>query len=292
MLELDGENIYTLLKTAANFLKSQGLPESNSDAEVLLSFVLQTKRSKLPLLRSQKPTNKQISEYKNYVLTRSKRKPPAYITGFASFMDFEFKVNENVLIPRPETELLVELALKNAKGKNNKSVLDLCTGSGCIAISLAKLGNFERITASDISVTALTVAKENAQINNVSSKIKFIESDIFNKIADYKFDMIISNPPYVEQLEYDNLEPELKFEPKNALIAKDCGLFFYKEIAAKSAKYLNIGGYIFLELNSNKAQDIQQIFLNAKYENIEIIDDYSGLPRILKAMSIADVYKK
>jgi release factor glutamine methyltransferase len=283
MLDLDAKNIYTLLKTAEKFLKSKGLPEPKSDAEVLLSFVLQTKRSKIPLLRTQKPTAKQISQYENYVLTRSKRKPVAYITGFAGFMDFEFKVNANVIIPRPETELLLDLALKIAKEENKKSVLDLCTGSGCIAISLAKLGNFEEVTASDISINALSVAKENAQINNVFYKIKFIESDIFNKIAGHKFDMIVSNPPYVTQSEYANLEPELKFEPKNALVAKDYGLFFYKEIAANAGKYLNDKGCILLELNSNKVKDICQIFSDNKYEHIEITNDYSGLPRILKA---------
>ncbi|MDR2437656.1 MAG: peptide chain release factor N(5)-glutamine methyltransferase [Endomicrobium sp.] len=283
MLDLDGENIYTLLKTAENFLKSKGLPEPKSDAEVLLSFVLQTKRSKLHLLRTQKPTYKQTLQYENYVLTRAKRKPVAYITGFAGFMDFEFKVNANVIIPRPETELLVELALKVAKEENKKSVLDLCTGSGCIAVSLAKLGSFEEVAASDISVNALSVAKENAQINNIFSEIKFIESDIFNKISDYKFDMIVSNPPYVSQSEYDNLEPELKFEPKNALVAKDYGLFFYKEIAANAGKYLNGKGCILLELNSNKVKDICQIFLDNKYEHIEITNDYSGFPRILKS---------
>jgi release factor glutamine methyltransferase len=279
---LNGKNIYTLLKTAENFLKSKGLCEPRSDAQVLLSFVLQTKCSKLPLLRSQKPTDKQIAQYENYVLTRSKRKPVAYITGFASFMDFEFKVDKNVLIPRPETELLVELALKIAKEENKKSVLDLCTGSGCIAVSLAKLGNFKEVMASDVSGNALAVAKENAQINNVS-KIKFIESDIFKKISDYKFDMIVSNPPYVTQSEYVDLEPELKFEPKNALVAKDCGLFFYKEIAANASSYLNDKGYVLLELNSNKIEGILQIFLDKKYEYIKITNDYSSLARILSA---------
>jgi release factor glutamine methyltransferase len=280
---LDGENVYTLLKTAAKFLESKGLSKPKSDAEVLLSFVLQTKRSKLPLLRSQKPTDKQILQYENYVLKRSNREPSEYITSFANFMGFEFKVNKNVLIPRPETEILVELALKIAKEKNKKSVLDLCTGSGCIAISLAKLGVFEDIVASDVSVNALAIAKENALINNAFN-VKFIESDIFDKIPDCKFDMIISNPPYVTEYEYADLEPELKFEPKNALTARDEGLFFYKEIAANTTKYLNGNGYIILELNSNKAEDIRQIFLDNKYADIEIINDYAGLPRILKAL--------
>ncbi|MDR3195926.1 MAG: peptide chain release factor N(5)-glutamine methyltransferase [Endomicrobium sp.] len=280
---LDGENVYTLLKTAEELLKSKGLFNPKSDAEVLLSFVLQTKRSKLPLLRNQKPSNKQILQYEDYILKRSNREPAAYITGFAGFMGFEFKVDKNVLIPRPETELLVEVALKMAKEENKKSVLDLCTGSGCIAVSLAKLGVFEDIVASDISVNALAIAKENAQINNASN-IKFIESDVFGKISDRKIDMIVSNPPYVAEPEYADLEIELKFEPKNALTAQDDGLFFYKEIAANASKYLNSGGYIFLELNSNKAEDIRQIFLDNKYADIEVINDYSGLPRILKAI--------
>ncbi|MDR3306366.1 MAG: peptide chain release factor N(5)-glutamine methyltransferase [Endomicrobium sp.] len=280
---LDGENVYTLLKTAEKLLKSKGLSDPKSDAEVLLSFVLRTKRSKLPLLRNQKPSNKQILQYKDYVLKRSNREPTAYIIGFAGFMGFEFKVDKNVLIPRSETELLVEIALKIAKEENKKSVLDLCTGSGCIAVSLAKLGVFEDIVASDISVNALAIAKENAQINNASNT-KFIESDVFEKISDCKVDMIVSNPPYVTESEYADLETELKFEPKNALTAQDDGLFFYKEIAANASKYLNNGGYILLELNSNKAEDIRQIFLDNKYADIEVINDYSGLPRILKAV--------
>jgi len=280
---LDGENVYTLLKTAEKLLKSKGLSDPKSDAEVLLSFVLRTKRSKLPLLRNQKPSNKQILQYKDYVLKRSNREPTAYIIGFAGFMGFEFKVDKNVLIPRSETELLVEIALKIAKEENKKSVLDLCTGSGCIAVSLAKLGVFEDIVASDISVNALAIAKENAQINNASNT-KFIESDVFEKISDCKVDMIVSNPPYVTESEYADLDTELKFEPKNALTAQDDGLFFYKEIVANASKYLNSGGYILLELNSNKAEDIRQIFLDNKYADIEVINDYSGLPRILKAV--------
>jgi release factor glutamine methyltransferase len=282
---LDGENVYTLLKSATKFLKSRGLLEPKSDVEVLLSFVLQTKRSKLSLLRSQKPTDRQILQYENYVLKRSIREPVAYIIGLADFMGFEFKVNKNVFIPRPETEILVEITLKIAKEKNKKSILDLCTGSGCIAISLAKLGIFEDISASDVSVNALAVAKENALINNALN-VKFIESNIFEKILDCKFDMIVSNPPYITEYEYADLEAELKFEPKNALTASDDGLFFYKEIVANTAKYLNDGGYIILELNSNKAENIRQIFLDNKYADadIETINDYSGLPRILKVL--------
>ncbi len=175
---LVAENVYSLLKRAGTFLKSKGLSEPESDAEVLLSFVLQTKRSKLPLMRSQKLTDIQVSRYEKYILRRSKREPAAYIMGLAGFMGFEFKMNKNVLIPRPETEILVETALKIAKKENKNLVLDLCTGSGCIAISLAELGKFKDITASDVSSSALEIAKENARINNVLD-ISFIKSDLF-----------------------------------------------------------------------------------------------------------------
>jgi release factor glutamine methyltransferase len=275
-------NVYSLLKRAGTFLKSKGLSEPEPDAEVLLSFVLQTKRSKLPLMRSQKLTDIQVSRYEEYIIRRSKREPTAYITGLAGFMYFEFKVNKNVLIPRPETEILVETALKLAKKENKNSVLDLCTGSGCIAVSLAKLGKFKDIMASDISGSALEVAKENAQINGVLN-INFVKSDVFGEISGRNFDIIVSNPPYVSHEEYDALEPELKYEPEIALTAEDIGLFFYKKIAGKAGRYLRDNGFILVELNAYKVCEIKQIFSSGGYKNIEIIKDYAGLPRILKA---------
>jgi release factor glutamine methyltransferase len=275
-------NVYSLLKKSGTFLKSKGLSDPESDAEDLLSFVLQTKRSKLPLMRSQKLTDIQVLQYKEYILRRSKREPAAYITGFAGFMGFEFNVNRDVLIPRPETEILVETVLRLAKKENKNSVLDLCTGSGCIAVSLAKLGKFKDITASDISDSALEIAKENARINRIFD-INFVKSDVFSEIRSRNFDIIVSNPPYVSHEEYDALEPELKYEPEIALTAEDNGLFFYEKIASKAGRYLNDSGFILIELNAYKAGKIKQIFLTGGYKNIEIIKDYAGLPRILKA---------
>ncbi|BAG13668.1 peptide chain release factor N(5)-glutamine methyltransferase [Candidatus Endomicrobiellum trichonymphae] len=277
-------NVYSLLKRAKRFLESKGLSEPESDVEVLLSFVLQTKRSKLPLMRSQKLTDIQVLQYERYILRRSKREPVAYIMGLAGFMDFEFKVNKNVLIPRPETEILVETALKIAKKENKNSVLDLCTGSGCIAVSLAKLGKFKDIMASDVSGSALEIARENARSNNVLD-INFVKSNVFSGISGKNFDIIISNPPYVSHEEYDALEPELKYEPEIALAADDSGLFFYKKIAGKAGRYLNDNGFILIELNAYKAGEIKQIFSTCSYKNIEIVKDYAGLPRMLKAES-------
>ena len=163
-------------------------------------------------------------------------------------------------------------------------MLDLCTGSGCIAVSLAKLGKFKDIMASDVSGSALEIAKENARSNNVLD-INFVKSNVFGGISGKNFDIIVSNPPYVSHEEYDALEPELKYEPEIALTADDSGLFFYKKIADKAGRYLKDNGFILIELNAYKASEIKQIFSTCGYKNIEIVKDYAGLPRILKAKS-------
>ncbi|MDR1511230.1 MAG: peptide chain release factor N(5)-glutamine methyltransferase [Endomicrobium sp.] len=278
----ENENIYTVLKTAKTFLESKGLSDIKPDTEILLSSVLKIGRSELFLIRNKKLTDVQRHEYECYIFRRSKGWPVAYITGFTSFMYFEFKVNKNVFIPRPETEILVEVVLEFSKKKNKCSLLDLCTGSGCIAVCLEKLGKFKDIVASDINKNALLIAKINAQINGALN-IDFIESNIFNNINDKIFDVIVSNPPYVSYEEYELLEPELKCEPQNALLAGDNGLFFYNKIVDEADKYLKEDGVIFVELNANKVENIKLIFLSKGYKNVEIIKDYAGLSRILIA---------
>ncbi|MDR1418166.1 MAG: peptide chain release factor N(5)-glutamine methyltransferase [Endomicrobium sp.] len=275
-------DVFSVLQTAKYFLKSKGLLEYKFDAEALLSFLLQIKCSKLPFLYNQILSIEQLRQFERYILRRSKREPVAYITGYTGFMGFEFKVNKKVLIPRPETELLVEAVLKMAKKQTELKILDLCTGSGCIAISLAKIGEFKTITAIDIDKFALKVAKENAKINDIES-INFIKSNLFTNLEENKFDIIISNPPYVSDEEYAFLEKDLMYEPKHALVAKKDGLFFYTEIAKNAKKFFNNNGHIFLELNSNKVNQIKQLFVGNNFEDIEIIKDYSGLSRILKA---------
>jgi release factor glutamine methyltransferase len=275
-------DVFSVLQMAKGFLKSKGLLEYKSDAEALLSFLLQIKCSKLPFLYNQTLSIEQFHQFERYILRRSKREPVAYITGYAGFMGFEFKVNKNVLIPRPETELLVEAVLKLAERETDLRVLDLCTGSGCIAISLAKVGSFKAVTAIDVDKCVLEVAKENARINCIGN-INFIESNIFTNLEENKFDIIVSNPPYVSDEEYIFLDKDLMYEPKLALVAKEDGLFFYTEIAKNAKSFFNNNGYIFLELNSNKANQIKQIFVDNNFKDIEIIKDYSSLPRILKA---------
>ena len=274
------KNVFEVLKEAQDFLSLAGVKDGRVSTEVLLAAVLKIPRSKLSLIHDKKLTKEEHSLINSFLQRRAKREPVAYILGSWEFMGLEFKVNENVLIPRPETELLVEEVL-NVKEK--ESVLDLCTGSGCIAISLAKLGSFKNITASDISEKALAVAKDNASLNGIEN-INFVLSNIFENLGGSKFDIIVSNPPYVSPSEYKSLEPELlKYEPSIALVTEDDGLFFYKQIAHQAPKFLNKDGMVLVELNANKSGLIKDIFEAAGFKDIKIIKDYAGLDRILKA---------
>ena len=271
--------VFKILKIAEEFLTSHNITEAKLDAEVMLCDVLNIERRILPTVRENILTTEQYYLYQKYLERRVNREPVSYIIGNTEFMGLKFKVSPDVLIPRQETEILVEEVNKFTKNNSCKKVLDLCTGSGCIAVSVAKYNDNISVTASDISKNALNIAKENASINNVSKKINFIESDIFSNINE-KFDIIVSNPPYVTEEEYKNLEQELYFEPKRALTADDNGLYFYKKISENAEKYLNDNGVIFLELNANLSKEIESLFKN--FSSTKIIKDYSGLPRILQ----------
>ena len=271
-------NIFTILKQATEFLTSHNITEAQLDAEVLLCGVLKITRSKLYTIRQEILTPEQNQQYKKFLNRRITGEPVDYILENSEFMGLKFKVNSNVLIPRQETELIVEKANKFIKEKNSKTVLDLCTGSGAIAVSVAYY-NDVTIVASDISKKALQVAKDNAIINNVLNKIEFIESNMFDNIIDKKFDIIISNPPYVTKKEYEGLEKELFFEPKNAFLAGEDGLYFYKIIANKVSQYLNPKGILLLELNANISLQIADLF--DEFLFVKIIKDYSNLDRIL-----------
>ena len=277
------KNIFNILKQAAEFLTSHNITEAQLDAEVLLCGVLKIKRNNLVTLRQETITQEQNQQYQNYLNRRITGEPVDYILGNSEFMGLTFKVNQNVLIPRPETELIVEQANKFIKENKFKQVLDLCTGSGAIAVSVAHYNEDVSVVASDISQKALEIAKENAITNNVSKKIEFIESNMFSNIINKKFDIIISNPPYVTKKEYEGLERELFFEPKNAFLAGEDGLEFYKIIADNSARYLNSKGVLLLELNANISLQIADLFSDFLF--VKIIKDYSGLDRILIAQN-------
>ncbi len=205
--------------------------------------------------------------------------PLEYITHKKEFMKLNFYVDENVLIPRFDTEILVEEVLKRChEGK----VLDLCTGSGAIAISIAKYMQNAQVTASDISTCALAVAKKNANDNGVN--ISFIESDLFEKISDKEFDVIVSNPPYIETDEINSLSKEVQKEPILALDGGKDGLNIYRKIITNAVNYLKENGLLALEIGYNQANKVSELIKdNGKYNKIEVIKDLSGNDRVILA---------
>ena len=217
-----------------------------------------------------------IEQLRNYI-------PIQYITNNQEFMNLNFYVDENVLIPQPDTETLVEEVINEYKEKKCE-ILDLCTGSGAIAISLAKYINESNIVASDISMKALQIAKLNAEKNLVRKKIEFIESDMFNKIYKDDFDIIVSNPPYIKTKVIEKLDRQVKNEPYIALDGGADGLKFYKIIIENAYKYIKNEGKVFLEIGYDQKNELINLFKeNNHYENIYSKKDLGGNDRIIVA---------
>ena len=212
--------------------------------------------------------------------------PVQYIIGHTEFGGLEIKVNEDVLIPRPETELLVEVAADLAYCLQHKvqrpQVLDLCTGSGCIAIALTKKLPDCKIVASDISEKALALAGENAKLNQ-AEQIEFIKSDLFDNLKGL-FDVVVSNPPYIAELEFSELQEEVLKEPRVALYGGEDGLLFYRRIFNTAGKFLNDGGYVAVEIGYGQSKSVKDICEGVKgFKIVDIRKDLSGIDRVIVA---------
>lgn len=264
-----------------------------NEAELLFSETLNCSRTSLYLERKQRLDKRHTATIAAALKRRISREPIDYILGKTEFMGLEFKVTPDVLIPRQETEILVETALKVIRsqepGARSYNILELGTGSGCIAIALVKSLLQAKISATDISPKALKVAKANAVLNQVDKKIKFIHSDLFTsyelQVANY--DMVIFNPPYIPSLEIAELPAEIQYEPHLALDGGTDGLDFYRRIINSSARYLKEGGYLILEMGVNQAGTIKNIFSKQKkFAIIEVVKDYLEIDRVIVAQRI------
>ena len=271
-------SVATLTEKVKKAFSKKGI--DSSDAEWLVAITLNLNRSEV-YNKKITVTPKQVEDVAMLSVKRLSGTPLSYVLGNANFYGYDFIVNENVLIPRPETEELVALALKNIN--SNTTVLDMCTGSGAIAITINKQSN-ATVTAVDISKTALEIAKTNAKNNDAN--VNFIQSDMFNNVSG-KFDVIISNPPYVKSGDIENLQREVKFEPVIALDGGQDGLDFYRIIANDGAKFLNDGGLLFVEYGINESEQIKDILNGSNnFKNVEVIKDINGLDRIIKAEKV------
>jgi len=270
------------LQLSTDFLEKKGIESSRLNAELLLSEILKCKRLDLYLKFDQPLKENEVDTYREWIARRGKFEPLQYITGNVEFYGLAFKVTPDVLIPRPETEILVEEVIKFCKDKTGLKILDIGTGSGNIPIALAKNLHDVEITAIDISEKALSIARENAAANGVEQKIHFITADVKNYISDFQFDIVISNPPYVSKEEYPNLQKEItNYEPLVAVTDSNDGLDFYRTIAERAKLLLKSNGKIFLEVGKDQARFIADIIEKNDFINIYFVKDYQQIDRVV-----------
>lgn len=256
-----------------------------NEAELLFTELLNCDRASLYLNRGSILNKEKLFSVSSVLKRRIKGEPIQYIMGKTEFMGLEFKVNQDVLIPRPETEILVETAIKIVRKIGEETrILDLGTGSGCIAVSLAKLLPKVKVTATDISQEALKVGLENARANNVN--IDFFQGDLFDicNLTSITYGLIISNPPYIRSSEIKKLQPEVQYEPPVALDGGKEGLDFYKRIINDAPRYLKKKGFLILEIGFDQKDDLKKNLQNSGYfEIIEVIKDCNNIDRVVVA---------
>ena len=271
-----------LINLSKKNLQKSNIQDINIKIKLLIEYVFNIKKEQIILNYDNEIKKEKILEFSNLLDKLKNGVPIQYIINKQEFMGIDFYVNENVLIPQPDTEILVEEVIKycniiKKERKQKIKMLDLCTGSGAIAVSLAKyIGNAE-IYATDISIEALNIAKKNAENNNIV--IKFILSNMFNEIREKEFDLIVSNPPYIESSTINKLDQEVKNEPRLALDGGEDGLKFYKIISENVDEYIKQDGVIFLEIGYNQKDKVNQMF-NKKY-NVKFVKDLANNDRVL-----------
>ena len=278
-------NYFQTLKFGSNRLKSSNISTHILDSEILLSFVLNLPREKILINLDTNIKNSIFNDYKILISRRETKEPIAYIINKKEFWKNNFYINNDVLIPRPETEIIVEELLKSTKDNSSKKILEIGTGSGCIVISIIKERANFYATAIDISKKALNIAKINAKMHHLINKIKFINIDI-DKIQDNKYDFIISNPPYINKYDLRRLDKSIfSFEPHVALEAGIDGLREIRKIILKSKKLLKINGKLIFEIGNNQYIKIKKILDENGYYINKVIK-VSSSPRVIISTKI------
>ena len=274
-------NINEILKKGIEVLRDNNIEDCTLKARMILSHIINQPKEYIMIHSDEEINEIDEKEFWNKIERLKKNEPIQYILNYQEFMGFNFFVDSNVLIPQPDTEILVEETLLISKKINNKlNILDLCTGSGAIAVALSNLLKDVKVYASDISKEALEIAKRNAEKNNAT--INFIESDLFEKFANIeKFDIITSNPPYIKTDVINELAEEVKHEPIIALDGGQDGLYFYKKIIKQAKKYLKANGYLVLEIGYDQKNEVIQLLENENYKNIYSKKDLGGNDRII-----------
>jgi release factor glutamine methyltransferase len=277
--------VLEVIQKSADFLAKKSVESPRLQVELLLAHLLKLPRMNLYLNFERKLSEGELAALRELVVRRGQREPLQHLTGSTSFCGLELAVNRHVLIPRPETELLAEYGWQflSALNSQNVTALDFGTGSGCLAIAIAAKCPTAQIIALDISLDALAIARQNAAANKVAERIQFIHGDGFGALPpNARFDLIVSNPPYIATAEIATLDPEVRdHDPRLALDGGTDGLDFYRRLAAEAGVFLQPGGKLMVEFGAGQADDLQKIFTAQKWIVEAVKDDYSHRARIL-----------
>ena len=280
---MDGKlTYYEVYREGAARLGEADIEEAELDARLLLEFVCGTDRNTLLVHGERDVSEEEYGRYCGLIERRAVHVPLQHLTGEQDFMGLTFLVNKDVLVPRQDTEVLVEEAMKHLH--DGMRILDLCTGSGCILLSLLHYSNDCEGVGVDLSARALSVAGKNYEIQRTQRpdlKARFLEGNLFEGLED-RFDMIVSNPPYIKTDVIDTLMPEVReYEPVMALDGGTDGLAFYRRIAGDAGAYLNGGGMLFFEIGCEQAADVCKIMEAAGFREVEVVKDFAGLDRVV-----------
>lgn len=274
-----------IFNKSVEYLKRNGVPSPLLDTEYIFSDVLKVNKNTLKYSMSREIKEEDKDKIREMLVLRAKkRKPLQYILGEWEFYGLPFKVREGVLIPRADTEILVEQCIQLMRDIEEPNILDIGSGSGAISIAIANELKSSSVTGIDINEKALKLANENKILNEIEN-VNFVESNLFEKIdKDFKYDLIVSNPPYISKEEYETLMPEVKnYEPQNALTDLGDGLYFYREISKLAGEYLKDTGYLAYEIGYNQAKDVTKILQNNNFNILSVIKDYGGNDRVVIA---------
>lgn len=275
-----------VLEWTTSHLKKHGSDTPRLDAEILLAHARGCQRIQLYTQFDEPLSDAVRAQMRDLVQRRARAEPVAYLVGQREFFSLRFKVTRDVLIPRPDTETLVMEVLDGIKGRESPKILDLCTGSGCVAVAVARNSKLVTVCATDISPAAIAIARENAQHHQVQDRVELIESDLFTAIAaDKKFDVIASNPPYIPSAEIDKLDAEVaQHEPRLALDGGPDGLTVLRKIIDDAPNYAAANALLLLEFTPEQADALAAIVIaHGAYSEVSIRKDLAQRPRVLKA---------
>lgn len=282
--DFKAENL-DIFNKSVDYLKKNGVPSPLLDTEYIFSDVLKVSRNTLKYSMSREIKEEDKDKIREMLVLRAKkRKPLQYILGEWEFYGLPFKVSEGVLIPRADTEILVEQCIQLMREVEEPNILDIGSGTGAISIAIANELKSSSVTGIDINEKAIELANKNKTLNKIKN-INFVKSNLFENLdKDFKYDLIVSNPPYISKNEYETLMPEVKnYEPQNALTDLGDGLYFYREMSKLAGEYLKDTGYLAYEIGYNQAKDVTKILQNNNFDILSVIKDYGGNDRVVIA---------